>query len=187
MKLPVACLFSACLTTAALGQSRILWNESVDGPLSINYTAPTLLGSLQLGTNQVIGITELLPNGTGGWLGLYDYFTYSILPTHSLTGAFLNTDNQRLLVGVSDSTYSSLFGYVDNPINGDLLPMMGLPSISEGYYGMFLESQDRQAYPTVINYRLDFVIQTIPEPGALALLLLGATGCFLQNRWRKSS
>ncbi len=184
MKLPVACLLAACLTTTALGQNRILWDEAVDGPLSGNYTAPTLLGSIQFGTNQVIGSTEVQPNGTGGWLGFYDYFTYSVLPTHSLTGVFLTTDNQQLLVGIGDSTYSSLFGDLYNPANGDLLAMMNLHALTEGYYGMLLEGQDRQAHPTFINYRLDFVV--IPEPNACALLLSGATGCFLQNRRRQT-
>lgn len=66
------------LPLAAIGQGTVLWNESVQGPLGERYVVATPLGSMQFGTNTVLGVSVLEPLITGGHLVRGDYFTFTV-------------------------------------------------------------------------------------------------------------
>ena len=66
------------LPLAAIGQGTMLWNESVQGPLGEEYFVATPLGSMQLGTNTVLGVSVLEPLITSGHLVRGDYFTFTV-------------------------------------------------------------------------------------------------------------
>ena len=59
-------LFVALLTTRSFGQGTVLWDESVNGPISNSRFEPTSLGTFTLGTNSVLGTTDFQPSPTGG-------------------------------------------------------------------------------------------------------------------------
>jgi hypothetical protein len=51
---------------------------------------------------------------------------------------------------------------------------MGIVNIGPNIYGMYVENHDPQVFPSIANYRLDFFVQTVPEPSTVSLLLVGA-------------
>ena len=56
MKTKARILFLFALAaTSALGQGTILWEESVNGPISNEFGEPTFFGALQDGTNSLMG------------------------------------------------------------------------------------------------------------------------------------
>lgn len=153
------------------GQGTILWDESINGPLSNDGTHPTWLGTLQTRTNSVFGATEYISFGTGG--ALYgDYFTFAIPQSLRVGGLNLTVD-RAVLVWVGDQNFSQELSHVYNPANGSLLPQMGLPFLAAGTYGMYITVNDFSGSGTA-NYRLDFVMEAVPEPSAGCLLLMGA-------------
>ena len=170
-------------TCTAHGQGTVLWNESINGELSRDFSSPTPLGPLQIGTNEVIGSTELEPNGSG-WIGFYDYFTFVVPQSSSLSAVYLISDDQKIWTWVGTPDFSSQLGFVSNPTNGNLFPQMAISSIGPNTYGMYVENHDPQSVLTIANYRLDFFVQTIPEPGTACLFLLGA-GVVGFLRWKK--
>jgi hypothetical protein len=173
-------LLSLTLTTTALGQGTILWDESVNGELSFDPGTATHLAPLQSGTNSVIGSTESQPDGNN-WIVYEDYFTISVSSGFGVTSLPFSA-SKPVAVWIGTSDFSSQLGYVVNPGNGDLLPKMGLGSIGPGSYGMYLENYDFASSLSVANYRLDFYAQSVPEPNPLALSLL-AVGCVAGFLW----
>jgi hypothetical protein len=177
-------LLAVAFTTAAMGQGTVLWDESVNGPLSNDYTQPTYLGALQAGTNSVIGSAEAVPSGMG-WTVYDDSFTFAVPAGFQVNAVQLMVD-RRVWAWIGNPGFSSQYGFVDHPSNGDLLPQWGLAPLAPGTYGMYISDHDLQPVPTAAHYRLDFVSQSIPEPGALGLCLAGAA-CAGVYGWRRVS
>ena len=175
-------LLVAALAARALGQGTILWDESVNGPLSNDYTQPTHLGTLPWGASSISGVTEFLafPEGNGA---LYsDLWLFRVPESSQLSSISFTTDGQVLVwLGAS---FSEQLAYVFNPTNGSLLPQMNLPAASSGTYGMYIKMNEFEATASA-QYRLDFVVHTIPEPASL-WLLLGGLGWLGFLRWRKT-
>ena len=185
MKTCIAILFAIILTTtAAVGQVTILWNESVNGELSQDYGSPTQLGSLQLGTNFVIGMTEVERTGNN-WFGHDDIFTFDVPSNFEVTALYIQIDKPNVWTFIGDPTFSSGLAFSWGPSTGDLLSQLGLSFIGADTYGMSLENHDHSSPISIANYQLDFVLEPIPEPGTLGLLLLGA-GVFTLRPLRKS-
>jgi len=181
MKTTVTLLFSAILTTtAAFGQVTILWNESVNGDLSGNSS--TFL--LQPGTNSIIGATEVLSIGNDNWIGYADAFTFSIPSDSEIVAIYIQIDKPNVWAVIEDATFSNGLAFDLNPSSGELLSQWGIGSISEDTYGMYLENFDHSTPFSIANYQLDFVVEPVPEPGTLGLLLLGA-GVFTLRHCRK--
>jgi len=172
----------ALLVVKALSQGTILWNESVNGALSNDYTQPTSLGMLQVGTNSVFGKTEFIPSGGGG-VAFEDYVTFSV-PSENRIGNLWLASDKPVAAWFGTPDFGSEYGYIINPSNGNLLSLWGFSSISAGTYGMYIKNYDFNSGLSVANYRLDFVIEAIPEPSSL-WLLVGGLGFMGIERWKR--
>ena len=171
------------LSANAHGQGTVLWDESVNGSFSHDSSMPTSLMPLQAGTNSVIGATEIVP--TGNNFALYpDFFTFQIPTNYFVSAIYLHIDKPSVWTWVGEPNFINQIGFSFSPTNGELLNQLGLSSIPASTYGMYLANNDLQSFTSIANYRLDFFVQTVPEPGAVSLLLVGA-GVVGFLRWKK--
>ena len=92
----------------------------------------------------------------------------------SISRVFLTIDSQNTLAWIGSPDFGSQLGFAQNVANGDVLPQWNFLSIPNGSYGMYMANVDRQSFPTIANYRLDFVVTAVPEPSTWALLTLGS-------------
>jgi hypothetical protein len=170
MKTYLTLSLSLIVTTVACCQGPfVLWDESVNGPFPDGATP---LASLQVGTNAVIGATELVPTGPN-WIGHPDFFIIQIPDDLVVNAIHLQVDRPSLWAWIGDPTFSTELAFTQNPSSGELLLQWGLPSMRAGRYGMYVSNTDTQPFTTIANYRLEFV--AVPEPGVLALLLIGGS------------
>ena len=167
----------------ALGQGTILWDESSNGPLSQDFNNPSLLGLLQAGTNSIVGATESIPNGNN-WTTYPDIFVISVPANLTVSSIRLQINKNNIWAWLGDQTYLNTLGFAMNPTNGDLLSQLGFGSVRSGTYGMYLDNHDLQSVTSIANYRLDFFLQSIPEPTSTSLVFLGF-GCLGLRLWRK--
>jgi hypothetical protein len=170
-----------CLAVGAFGQGTIVWDEGVNGPLSHFSSSPTALGAFQLGTNSVIGKVEIEPSG-GIWFAYEDFFTLSVPPSLSLNAVFFHVDKPDVQTWIGDGSFGNPLGYATSSASGELLAQWGMSPIGAGGYGMYVANHDAQAFPSIATYRLDFLVQSVPEPGTFALALIGAIGLAV---WRR--
>jgi hypothetical protein len=186
MKTVVATLLGLCGTACCVfGQGAILWDESVYGQLSEDSGHPTVLNAFQLGTNSVIGSTEVVPTPPN-WAGHPNIFTIQVPSTLSLNAVYLHMDKPNVWAWIGDPGFSTEMAFVMNPSSGELLAQWGLSSIGPGVYGMYLENVDQQPITSIANFRLDFFMQGIPEPNSLSLFLVGV-GLVGFRGWRRRS
>ena len=178
-----AIFLTATVGSCAFGQSLVIWNESVDGPLSNDSSFPTPLVVLQPGTNSVLGMTENEP-ATGNHIVYPDLFVIQVPDNSAMTALYLELDKPNLWNWIGDTSYSTQLGFIQSPRNGDVLAQWGLELVGSGYYGMYVANLDSQVTTSIATYRLDFVVQAVPEPSAVSLLLAGA-GIVALNRSRK--
>lgn len=168
MKTYVVTLLGAVLSAlSAFGQGRVLWDESANGPLSNDYMHPTVLGTLQWGTNSLAGATAFVPTGGNG--AIYgDYFRILVPDASCIAALWLQVD-RPVAIWVGQGDFSSRLGDVLDPTNGDLLYQLGLGTISAGAYDMYVKNDDIGPSPSVSSYRLDFFVQAVPEPSTFML------------------
>jgi hypothetical protein len=158
---------------SALGQGTVLWDESANGELGMDAGSATVLASIQIGTNSIIGATEVVPTGPN-WAVHQDLFSITVPSNLSLSGVFLSINKPNVWTWIGDPTFANQLAFVQNPSSGNLMSQWGLGSIGPGVYGMYLANEDLQSVTSIASYRLDFIAQSIPEPGILGLLLIGA-------------
>ena len=127
----------ATITLSAKGQGTILWDESVNGQFSQDFHTPTSLVALQPGTNSIIGLTEIDPNGNN-WVVYPDYFTLRVPNALHLNGVYLGIDNVNVWASIYTPSYQNQLGFVSNAANGDLLIQWGIASLSLGGYAFEL-------------------------------------------------
>ena len=176
-------LVALLLNVNAHGQGTILWDESVNGPLSQDFSTPTSLSPVQAGTNSIIGKTEVVPVGNN-WFGSPDFFTFSVPNNLVVSALFLSIDKPNVSAWIGDVSYANQLALAGSPVSGNLLAQWGLTSIGAGTYGMYMDNHDQQAVTSIASYRLDLFTQAIPEPGTLSLALVGL-GVVGIRRWKR--
>src|SRR6516225_5622792 len=113
-----ALLATAALGARSFGQGVILWNESVNGELSQDFTRPTSLTPLLAGTNSVIGATEVAQYGNN-WGGYPDYFVITLPANLLVSEVYLGIDRPNVWAWIGDPSYSSQLRGVLSASNGD--------------------------------------------------------------------
>jgi hypothetical protein len=169
----ILCAALVLLHQFSHAQGTILWNEAVNGPLSELAELPTPLGSLHVGTNIILGSSELEPF-PGGYLGHEDHFRFSVPTGLQVSAIFINVDRPHGWVWLGAEFWPAPGAvYTLNATSGSLLPQLNASPLEEGAYLMYLANSDEQPFTSVLTYRLDFRVEPIPEPGTWALLALG--------------
>ena len=178
-------LVVTALAARALGQGTILWDEVVNGPLAEDPGAPTFVGNLELGTNSVLGAAQFVRTGDGPGGTLHnDSLSFSVGQGRQVSMIFVQSDNPVLL-WIGDPGFTSELAFVFSPASGTPMPQPGLGVVPSGSYGFYISDRQWDSPTSVANYRLDFVVQSIPEPSAFSFLL-GALGVLRLWYWRKA-
>ena len=169
------CLFSLVLGILVPRASALMvWDESIDGPLSASGSAPTVL-TLAPGENTIL-------SSFGGLNGQYDYFSFT-LPTGQSLDAFtlytyVSTDAVAWLgikagtdwtIGYDTAQMIAQQHFGTANIGSDLLGFSAGNLLGPGIYTV--RSQQLGAAAT---YQLD--LNVVPEPSTYALLLLAGAG-----------
>src|SRR3990172_9050959 len=159
--------------TAAHGQGTfVLWDESVNGPLSENPNAPTSLAPVQFGVSSISGAKENEPTGPN-WLSHEDIFLLTVPDGLYVNSISLTIDRPNVAAWIGDPAFTTQLGGVASAATGELLTQWGIGAIGPGSYGMYIGNHDAQPFVSLAKYRLEF--NAVPEPSALALLLVGVT------------
>jgi hypothetical protein len=177
------------LYTSALGG--VIYNEAVSGDLSNSGLSPTNLGSLTVGSNEVLGTT-----GSSGGVVDRDYFTVTVptgfamssiivLPgTESGGGgiSFIGIETgDQVTVSTNSFSAAGLLGwwhYSPADINNDILPFMATPSdgssgfsppLGAGDYSFWVQELSPGAFP----YGFNLELSSVPEPTSFVTMLCG--------------
>lgn len=167
-------------------QAVIIYDESVDGDLSGNRLAPTLLNA-NLGSNEVIGSMNRDID--------IEYFTVVVQPGHqldALVAAELVAPDGRSFIGVQSGSQFTVtpaavqasdllgyahFGFQEGNIGTNILDDMGSGFGAQGFTGPLSTGSYTfwlQNINDIANYRMDFQITAaVPEPSEYAMLLAG--------------
>jgi hypothetical protein len=165
----------------------VVWDESINGPLSSNGLSPTAI-TLLPGSNQLLG-----SNGSTG--GIRDYVTFTIPIGEFLKSiTMLNTAvgnigfigieaGNQLTLPTNASTAAGLLGwrhYVQGDIGTDILPLMGIvanqstgftPPLPSGTYSLWIQDSS----PGTFFYGFDLQVTT-PEPATWTGVLAAVAG-----------
>jgi hypothetical protein len=193
---------------AASTQASILWDQSTDGSLSTNQSAPTPLTAVP-GINSVIGIVGTT-NGVGNkenWLALTIPTGYQL--SSDVLESYVSTDMQGFtgfqdgssFVGNPETTPGAYVGYTHfgtgatngslpatNLVGVDLLPLMANPAIAAGAQG-FTPPLPAGTYTFFIqqlgattNYQFDYGVTAVPEPASLSVMGIGGIALLGRRR-----
>ncbi|MEM9481753.1 MAG: PEP-CTERM sorting domain-containing protein [Verrucomicrobiota bacterium] len=177
--LPLAVAFLGMISSAS---AVTIFAEGVDGELSDNLAAPTLL-TLSLGLNTIEG--QVGGTGSGATNGSdADFFTFELafgLSIETITATRSGLTSQSFIGYRADSSFPGLTAgdLDDNALfsNGEvLLPgELGAGPIGSGNQAFWVQETAGAA-----NYTLTFTV--VPEPSSL---LLGLAACALGFRRRR--
>jgi hypothetical protein len=173
-----------------------LWNSAVDGPLSTSGLAPTTLGPMTLGSNDVFGTTG---SSTTGVVDL-NYFVVTV-PTGSAlasitvlpgtqvggTASFIGVEaGPQVTVSPDATTAAGLLGWTlytpaEATNNTNILPLMGTAGdgstgftgpLGPGQYSFWIQEGDTGTFS--FGFDLGLVsAASVPEPGTLTTSLIG--------------
>jgi hypothetical protein len=184
---------SVGLGSSAFGGT--LWNSEDNGPLSTSGLAPTALGPMTLGSNDVFATTG--SNATTGVVQL-NYFVVTVpvgfalgsiteLPGTQVGGAlsFIGMEaGPQVTVSPDATTAAGLLGwahYGPADINTNILPEMAIPAegssgfttpLGPGQYSFWIQELSTGSFP--FGFDLGLVsASSVPEPGTLTISLIG--------------
>ena len=172
------CLFSLVLGVLVPRVSAlVVWDESIDGPLSASGNAPTVL-TLAPGANTI-------RSSFGGLNGQFDYFSFTLPTGQSLEAftldSYVSTDAVAWLgikagtdwtIGYNTAQMIGQQHFGTANIGSDLLGFSAGNLLGPGTYTV--RSQQLGAAAT---YQLG--LNVVPEPSTYALLLLTGAGALL--------
>ena len=207
MRAPLSCLLQRAavpftLLSLAASAQAANWNEAVNGDLSNNGLAPSVL-LLSLGNNNVLGTTGRAV--TGGPVDL-DYFTIAVpagtvlsalnvLPGTAVLGdgSFIGLmAGNTFTVPPTTPSAAGLLGWTlfnANNVGDDLLGFMSTPSFGSSGFTAPLTSGNytfwvQETAVGVSTYGFALVLTAVPEP-ATALSLLGGLALLAAVRRRR--
>ncbi|MFC5454054.1 PEP-CTERM sorting domain-containing protein [Prosthecobacter fluviatilis] len=185
----------------------LTWDEGLNGDLSDDGAAPTLLGTLSAGSNLITGTMGAL-NGAPPLDA--DIWNFTIAPGYYLTGinlvgyssasGSLGNDSFMAIanggsINLSDPSQhlsNALWGYAQDGFGNtynDLLMLLDLGPefggigfdgpLPSGNYTFWIQEGSDQ-----INYSIDFVTTPVPVPEPGSLMLLGVAGLWMLRRRR---
>jgi PEP-CTERM motif-containing protein len=190
--------FVLVLGFAAQASASVVYNESVSGDLSGAGLAPTAIGALSLGSNQIFGLT-----GSTGGVTDRDYFTITVPNGLELSAIIEGSGTQsgrlsfigmeagpQVTLPTNTTTAAGLLGwwhYSPADIGTNVLADMSVASMGSsgftaplgaGTYAFWV--QDTSAG----TFAYAFDLQVVPEPATYALMLLGLGACAVATRRR---
>lgn len=191
MRRMICAVLAGGLATAAM--AGVIHDESIDGDLSDNNAAPSVL-TVTPGSNEVIGSLQFSPDVDP------DYFRFDVPVGFELTAVILDnydtTEDQSFMAVQAGNKISDpntgigllgtvLFGGAPGTTQGeDLLDDLGAANLGgDGFSGPLGAGTYTfwvQETAAEVNYALDFQISAIPEPGSLLLLL--SMGLLIRRR-----
>ena len=187
-------LIAAALGTSMQAMSATAYDESVQGDLSDNRLAPTVIGTFVLGDNDVLGASGV----TAGGNAYRDYGTFVVPANAQLTAIHVlpvtapsDGGDEGLMFfglqagsqitvnpnsGIPDPGKPNLIGWNHFAADTATLSLVGYGTVSPlplaaGPYSFWIQDFDDGAAP----YGLRFTIMTtaVPEPGSYAMMGLG--------------
>jgi hypothetical protein len=186
-----------------------LWNSEENGPLSTSGLAPTALGPMTLGSNDVFATTG--SNATTGVVQL-NYFVVTVpvgfalgslieLPGTQVGGAvsFIGMEaGAQVTVSPDATTAMGLLGwthYGPKNTNIDILPAMAIPAegssgftgpLGAGQYSFWIQELSPGTFPFGFDLEL---VSAVPEPGTFTMSLIGLATLVpvLLHRYRRAA
>ena len=171
-----------------------LWNSAVNGPPSTSGLAPTVLGPMTLGSNDIFGTVGTSATGVGE----PNYFvvtvptgfalsSITVLPGTEVGGSvsFIGLEaGPQVTVSPDATSAAGLLGwwhYGPSDINNNILPLMGIPAdgstgftgpLGPGQYSLWIQELSTGPFP--YGFDLGLVsTASVPEPGTLTTLMIG--------------
>ncbi|HEX5244870.1 MAG TPA: PEP-CTERM sorting domain-containing protein [Tepidisphaeraceae bacterium] len=199
------CLLSVFALPAINCRATVIWNSSVNGPLSTSGSTPTPF-TLASGTNSIIStvgggsnqnwVEVTIPTGL--------QLSQLVLASYQSTDAqgFTGVQAGSTFVGSTNSA-SSYLGYghfgtgatngtlpATNLVGADILPIMGntadapgsqgfTPPLASGNYVLLIQQLGAST-----NYQFDFNVTSTPEPAGMLLLSAAVMGLLMRRRRR---
>ena len=186
---------AASCAMASVSMAGVIWDEAIDGSLSTDRFNTTNMGTLSVGSNNVIGTTVS---------GISKFFTITIADGDLWTGLIVESwesaddlgflgvvDGDFFDVDPSNPNVTQLLGYAHYgvlDVGQDILPTMGNGPGSQGFsaplgpgdYSFWV----RQGGPDAATWDLNFVVEssTPVVPGAGGLFALAGMGLARRRR-----
>ena len=181
----------AALLAATSCLADVVWDEDIDGSLSLERFMPTYFGTLDEGSNNLICDTQN---------GISKFFSLTIGEGQELSAIILDdwiSEDDLGFLGVvygdvfwvdpANPNVTDLLGYVhhgETTVGQDILPAMGQGPGSQGFVGALGPGDYsfwiRQGGAQLTTQDLNFVVT--PAPGAVALM--GLAGVASRRRRR---
>ena len=182
---------AAALLAVTSSIADVVWDEDIDGSLSLDRFNTTDFGVLGVGSNNLICDTQN---------GISKFFTFTIAEGNEFSSLILDewiSEDDLGFLGIVEGSFFSvdpaapdvtaLLGYVhhgETTVGQDILPTMGQGPGSQGFTGALgpgtYSFWIRQGGAQLTTQDLNFVVT--PAPGAVALM--GLAGVAARRRRR---